>query len=140
MKAIIVAAGRGSRMRHLTRDRPKTTLRIGGRSLIDRQLDTFRAQGVDDITIVTGYRAEMLELPGIQTRHNHEWAGNNILHSLMYAQDVLDDDVIVSYSDIVYEPSVVERLLAAEGDFLAVCDAAWRDAYVGRRDHPLDQA
>jgi choline kinase len=54
VKAIIVAAGRGSRLRHLTRDRPKTTLTIQGRSLIDRQLDTFRALGIDDITIVTG--------------------------------------------------------------------------------------
>ncbi len=140
MKAIIVAAGRGSRLRHLTRDRPKTTLTIQGRSLIDRQLDTFRALGIDDITIVTGYRAEMLELAGVRTRHNDDWASNNILHSLMYAQDVLDDEVVVSYSDIVYERSVAERLLDADGDILAVCDAAWKDAYVGRRDHPLDQA
>ena len=49
MKAIIVAAGRGSRLRHLTRDRPKATLVLDGRSLIDRQLDTFRAVGIDDI-------------------------------------------------------------------------------------------
>ncbi len=140
MKAIIVAAGRGSRLRHLTRDRPKTTLLLDGRSLIDRQLDTFRARGIDDITIVTGYRAEMLQLPGVRTRHNGDWANNNILHSLMYAEQELDDEVIVSYSDIVYEPSVVDRLLAAEGDLVAVCDAAWRDGYVGRLDHPLDQA
>lgn len=139
-KAIIVAAGRGSRMRHLTRDRPKTTLEIRGRSMIERQLDTFRALGIDDITIVTGYRAEMLQLPGVRTRHNEGWATNNILHSLMYADADLDGDVVVSYSDIVYERSVVERLLAAEGDYLAVCDSAWRAAYVGRRDHPLDQA
>lgn len=140
MKAVIVAAGRGSRLRHLTRDRPKTTLRIDGRSLIDRQLDTFRSLGIDDITIVTGYRAEVLELVGVPTRHNSEWATNNILHSLMYARDVLDDDVIVSYSDIMYERSAVQRLLAADGDILAVCDAAWRDAYIGRLEHPLDQA
>ena len=127
-------------MRHLTRDRPKTTLSIDGRSLIDRQLETFRALGISDITIVTGYRAEALELPGVRTRHNDRWATNNILHSLMYADAELDGDVIVSYADIVYEPSVVERLLAAEGDLLAVCDAAWREAYVGRRDHPVDQA
>jgi choline kinase/transcriptional regulator with XRE-family HTH domain len=139
-KAIIIAAGRGSRLRHLTRDRPKATLLIDGRSLIDRQLDTFRALGIEDITIVTGYRAEMLQLPGVRTRHNADYAGNNILHSLMYAEQELEGDVLVSYSDIVFERSVVERLLAAEGDFLAVCDTAWRQAYEGRRDHPVDQA
>ncbi|HEY6608112.1 MAG TPA: NTP transferase domain-containing protein, partial [Candidatus Limnocylindria bacterium] len=140
MRAIIVAAGRGSRMRHLTRDRPKTTLLLGHRSLIDRQLDAFRALGIDDITIVTGYRAEMLQLPGVRTRHNGDWANNNILHSLMYAADELDGEVIVSYSDIVYERSVVERLLEADGDLLAICDTAWKDIYVGRLDHPVGQA
>lgn len=140
MKAIILAAGRGSRLRHLTRDRPKTTLLIGGRSLIGRQLETFRDLGIDDVTVVTGYRAEMLALPGVRTRHNDAWASNNILHSLMYAEADLEGDVIVSYSDIMYERSAVERLLAADGDYLAVCDAAWTRAYVGRRDHPLDQA
>ena len=140
MKAVIVAAGRGSRLRHLTRDRPKTTLLIDGRSLIDRQLDDLRALGIDDITIVTGYRAEMLQLPGVTTRHNGDYANNNILHSLMYAERDLDDDVIVSYSDIVYDRAVLERLLAADGDLLAVCDAAWMASYVGRLDHPLEQA
>ena len=139
-RAIVIAAGRGSRMRHLTRDRPKALLRIDGRSLIDRQLDHFRALGIDDITVITGYRGEMLQLPGVRTRHNDAWATNNILHSLMYAAPDLGGDVVVSYSDIVYERSVVERLLAAEGDFLAVCDSEWRRAYVGRRDHPLEQA
>lgn len=140
VRAIIVAAGRGSRLRHLTRDRPKTTLLIEGRSLIDRQLDTFRALGIEDITIVTGYRAEMLQLPGVRTRHNHEYANNNILHSLMYAAQELEGDVVVSYSDIVYEREVVERLLEAPGDYLAVCDGAWTQAYVNRRDHPVEQA
>jgi choline kinase/transcriptional regulator with XRE-family HTH domain len=139
-KAIIIAAGRGSRLGHLTRDRPKTTLLIGGRSMIDRQLDIFSELGIDDITVVTGYRAEMLRLPGVRTRHNDAWASNNILHSLMYADADLSGDVVVSYSDIVYERSVVERLLAADGDYLAVCDSAWQQAYIGRNDHPVAQA
>ncbi|HYF11796.1 MAG TPA: NTP transferase domain-containing protein, partial [Actinomycetota bacterium] len=140
MKAIILAAGRGSRLQHLTRDRPKCTLVLDGRSLIDRQLDTFRAAGIDDITIVTGYRAEKLEQLGVRTRHNDDYLNNNILLSLMYAEDDLTDDVVMSYSDIVYEPSVLDRLLAAEGDFLAVTDVDWRRAYVGRVDHPHAQA
>ncbi|MGH2446081.1 MAG: NTP transferase domain-containing protein [Candidatus Limnocylindria bacterium] len=140
MKAIILAAGLGSRLRHLTTDRPKTTLEIEGRSLIDRQLDTFRALGITDITIVTGHQAEKLQQAGVKTRHNDDYRNNNILLSLMYAADDLDDDVIVSYSDIVYERSIVERLLAAEGDILAVCDAGWEKAYVGRVEHPIEQA
>ena len=140
MKAIVLAAGLGSRLQHLTVDRPKSLLEIGGRSLIDRQLDTFRGLGIDDITIVTGHQAERLHRPGVKTRHNDDYRNNNILLSLMYAADQLDDDVIVSYSDIVYGRDVVERLLEADGDIVAVCDGAWEQAYVGRREHPVEQA
>ncbi|CAN5478423.1 hypothetical protein BH23CHL10_BH23CHL10_15740 [soil metagenome] len=140
MKAIILAAGLGSRLRHLTLNRPKCLLEIRGRSLIDRQLDTFRSLGIDDITVVTGHHARKLHLPGVRTRHNADYRNNNILLSLMYAEAELDDDVIISYSDIVYRREHVEKLLAASGDILAVCDADWRDAYVGRIDHPIAQA
>jgi len=140
VKAIILAAGRGSRLGHLTRDRPKCTLEIGGRSLLDRQLDTFRALGIHDITIVTGYQAEKLQRPGVKTRHNDDYPNNNVLLSLMYAADDLDDDVIISYSDIVYGREILERLLEATGDILAVCDADWERVYVGRVDHPIEQA
>lgn len=140
MRAIILAAGRGSRLRHLTDERPKCTLEIGGRSLLDRQLDAFRAAGITDIVIVTGYRAELLERPAVRTSHNDDWANNNILLSLMYAEEHLDGEVVVSYSDILYEPPVLDGLLTAEGDILAVCDTAWRAVYVGRTEHPLEQA
>lgn len=140
MKAIIVAAGRGSRLAQLTADRPKCLLKLRGRTLIDRQLDTFREMGIDDISIVTGYRADLLQLPGVKTYLNSDWASNNILLSLMHAADELNDDVIVSYSDIVYEPSVVAELLAASGDVLAVCDVDWRGVYEGRVEHPIAQA
>ena len=140
MKAIILAAGLGSRLQHLTTDRPKATLEIDGRSLIDRQLETFRSFGIDDITIVTGHRAELLQRDGVKTRHNDDYPNNNILRSLMYAEADLDDDVIVTYSDIVFEPAAVERLLAASGDILLVCDTEWRDVYEGRVDHPIAQA
>jgi len=140
VKAIILAAGLGSRLRHLTMDRPKCLLEIRGRSLIDRQLDTFRSLGIDDITIVTGHHARKLHLPGVRTRHNADYRNNNVLLSLMYAEAELTDDVIISYSDIVYRREHVEQLLAASGDILAVCDTDWRGAYVGRIDHPIAQA
>ena len=140
MRAIIVAAGLGSRLLPLTRDRPKCTLEIRGRSMVDRQLDTFRAHGIDEVTVVTGYHAEKLQLPGVRTRHNADYRNNNILLSLMCARDDLDGDVIVSYSDILYEPGVLTSLLAAEGDILAVSDVDWKKAYVGRRQHPIDEA
>ena len=141
MKAIILAAGLGSRLLHLTKDRPKCTLRIDGVSMIDRQLAHFRSLGITDITVVTGYLAEQLQkIPGVKTVLNDDYRNNNILFSMMYAKEALNDDVIVSYSDILYEKSAVEALLEAKGDFLVVSDEDWKKAYVGRKDHPVDQA
>src|SRR5262245_978783 len=111
MKAIIIAAGRGSRCGEFTHDRPKCLLPVGGKTLLDHQLDSLRLCGVTDITIVKGYLAEKIDRPGTTTRLNDEYANNNILCSLFYAEDQLQGDVIVSYSDIFYGPRVVTELL-----------------------------
>src|SRR6476619_8338112 len=61
MKAIILSAGQGSRLGHLTDDRPKCLIEFGGRSLLDRQLDTLAANGVDEVVVVTGFRDDQIE-------------------------------------------------------------------------------
>ena len=60
MRGIILAAGRGSRMKHLTSERPKCMVKLQGKPLIEWQLEALRAAGIDDIAIVTGYRHELL--------------------------------------------------------------------------------
>src|SRR5687767_15431347 len=60
-KAIILSAGQGSRLGHLTHDRPKCLIEFNGRSLLDRQLDTLAACGIDDVVVVTGFRDDQIE-------------------------------------------------------------------------------
>jgi L-glutamine-phosphate cytidylyltransferase len=141
MKAIVIAAGLGSRLKELTQDQPKCTLKIGTRSMIERQFDAFESVGIKDVALVTGYQAEKLRhFQGIRFYHNDDFRNNNILFSLMYAQEEFDDDLVICYSDIVYRREVLSGLLKNPSDLVVVSDRSWRDSYVGRNDHPVDQA
>ena len=116
MKAIILAAGRGSRLHPYTENAPKCLTELAGRALIERQIATLKNAGVDDIIIATGYLADQLELAGTRQVHNPDWATTNMVESLFVADTEFGDDLIVTYSDIVYEPCVIEALLQSPHD------------------------
>ncbi len=142
MKAIVIAAGLGSRLKELTHDRPKSKVVVAGKPLIEHQLEAFRQAGITDVSIVTGYLGEQLEgYPGVKTYRNDRFRENNILYSLMYAREELNDDVVVCYSDIIYRKALIRELVnAPAADFTLVVDRDWQKAYVGRTQHPTDQA
>ena len=140
MKGIIIAAGTGSRMGSLTRDRPKCMLPVMGRPLLDWTMERLRAAGCDEIVVVTGYKADAIEAPGAIIVHNDGYRDNNILHSLMYARNHLDGPVMVSYSDIWVEPHIHRTLVATAGDIVISVDADWQVYYQERTDHPVDEA
>ncbi|OGZ18336.1 MAG: hypothetical protein A2Z68_00350 [Candidatus Nealsonbacteria bacterium RBG_13_38_11] len=140
MKAIILAAGMGSRLRPLTNDKPKCLLEINGRTILDRQLEALREYSVKDISIIRGYKAEMLNFSGIKYYENTNYLNNNILNSLFYAEKEMDGEFIVSYSDIIYNRVVVEELLKSDKDIALVVDEEWRGYYQGRTEHPIEEA
>ena len=140
MNAIIIAAGRGSRLEHHTDDRPKCMVKVAGRSILDHQLDALEHNGIDDIHIIRGYLAEKLVVEGATYHANDNWENNNILHSLFCAESAMEGGFLSTYSDIVYTPKVVEAALEMPGDINLVVDRRWRRAYVDREDHPVSQA
>lgn len=121
LTAIILAAGRGSRLHPYTDACPKCLTELGDATLLDRQLVTLRECGVKDIVIATGYLAPMLEGPGIVCVNNPLWAETNMVESLFCAEGEFTDDIIVSYSDIVYERRVLQALLDSTADISVVC-------------------
>jgi len=121
MKAIVLAAGRGSRLGPLTGERPKCLVELAGRPLLDYQLAALRAGGVDEIALVTGYRAETLAGRADRHFHNDAWERGNMIASLRCAGEWLAaHDCIVAYSDLFYPASFVQALVRAEGDDLAM--------------------
>jgi len=140
MRAIIIAAGLGSRLEHHTEERPKCMVEVGGRSILSYQLDALGQHGVDDIHIVRGYLAERLLIDGATYHENPDFRQNNILASLFCAESAIEGPLFTSYSDIVYTPEVVQKALASPHDIALVVDRQWHLAYQGRHDHPVDQA
>lgn len=141
MRAVVLAAGEGTRLRPLTSDRPKCLVELAGRPLLDWQLDALSAAGVDDITIVTGYRDDQITA-GTRRVRNPRFDETNMVASLMCAREAFDgsDDVLVAYSDIVYEPRLVRSLAADASDVAVVVDREWRALWELRMTDPLGDA
>ncbi len=92
MRAIIIGAGRGRRLMPTTENAPKCFAEIRGKRILGRTLDALHACGVTDICFIGGYCIDVVEreYPGFTFRHNREWESNNILVSLMCAEDLMD--------------------------------------------------
>jgi L-glutamine-phosphate cytidylyltransferase len=141
IRAIILAAGRGSRMGQLGGDSPKCLTEIEGKSLLMRQVAALRRGGVDQIGLVRGYLAEMIDFPGLSYFENRQWAETNMVMSLATAANWLRSaPVIVSYADIFYRSDVVRRLVAAPGQLVISYDRAWRSLWARRFSDPLTDA
>jgi L-glutamine-phosphate cytidylyltransferase len=141
MRALILAAGRGSRMGTLGDNRPKCLLELDGRPLLDRQLAALRRGGADEIGIVRGYRADMLNVPDVTYFENKRWAETNMVMSLIAAAPWLrSTPVIVSYADIFYRGALVRGLANAPGRLVISYDRAWRRLWMRRFSDPLSDA
>jgi len=141
MRAVILAAGRGSRMGHLGDDRPKCLVELEGKPLIARQIAALRRGGVDEIGVVRGYRAEMIDFPGLTYFTNTRWAETNMVVSLASAATWLrSGPVIVSYADIFYRSDLVLGLAGAQGQLVVSYDRTWLSLWTRRFADPLSDA
>lgn len=140
MKAIILAAGRGSRMQSLTADQPKCFTEIHGKKLIEWQMDALKNSGIKNIGIVRGYLANSFNFD-VAYFDNARWSETNMLMSLVMAKDwLISDTCIISYSDIVYSSKTVERLVTGGGDISITYDPSWLKLWSLRFDDPLSDA
>ncbi|MFO7179516.1 MAG: phosphocholine cytidylyltransferase family protein [Pseudomonadota bacterium] len=144
MKAIVIGAGRGSRLEHRTNEIPKTLVEVLGRPMLDWILDALSAAGFArrDVVFVCGYGEAVVRrrYPDLTFVRNEDWERNNILASLLCARDHFAEGFVSTYADIVYEPGIVERLVRAPEDFVLGCDTEWRRRYAVRSRHPESDA
>ncbi|MDP6873000.1 MAG: phosphocholine cytidylyltransferase family protein [Alphaproteobacteria bacterium] len=142
MRAIILAAGQGTRLAPHTNDRPKCLVKLSGQSMLDRQLAVLKAAGVEDIVIVGGYRADQLPGHAHKVVVNEDFETTNMVRSLFCAGEALDggDDILIAYCDIVYEGRVLEALLSAPGEVVVAVNTEWRALWQARMEDPLSDA
>jgi choline kinase len=139
-KAIILAAGEGTRLRPFTIDRPKCLVSIAGKTLIDRQLAVLATENITSIILVGGYCSDMLKLPNTTLIVNPIYAVTNMVWSLFCAEPELNEPVLVSYGDIVYSRKVLRALLKSQGDIAVTIDIDWEQYWRARGENPLDDA
>jgi len=131
MRAVILAAGRGGRLRGVAGARPKCLARVGARTLIERQIQALRACGADEIAVVAGYRAAEVRAAcgaGIDVVHNARYASTNSLYSLWLARHLLTAGFVVLNADVLFHPQLLADLLSARYDDALLMAARHGDA------------
>lgn len=142
-KALILAAGQGARLRPITNDRPKCLVPLMGLTLLERQVATLNSQGVTDIHIATGYRANQIESLGYDTSHNKDYDKTNMVESLFCAVEFMkncDEDLIIAYGDIIYKRENLKNLLSCKDEMAIMIDENWLSLWSLRLENPLDDA
>ena len=140
VKALIIAAGLGSRLKKHTENLPKCMLDFGGKTLLQRQLEAYNKNNIKDISLIRGYKKEKINYKGLRYFENKDYKNNNILNSIFYAEKIINGNIIISYSDILFDPTVVQRTIESNHDISVVVDIDWRGYYLGRKDHPISEA
>ena len=140
INAIILAAGMGNRLNPLTKDIPKGMVKLFEKSLLEMQIDIFKQYDINDITIVTGHLGEKITFPDINYIKNQNFSLTNINESLFCAKEKFETESIISYSDIIYEKKIIEKLTSFNGDIGVGVRLNWKPYYKGRASHPTSEA
>jgi choline kinase len=141
-RALILAAGQGTRLQPLTNNKPKCLVPLLGKSLLERQVHTLQNAGVDNIHIATGYRSDQIKALGFNCTDNARYAETNMVETLFCALDFIqqEGDLIIAYGDIVYQSENLEALLASDDEIVLMIDAKWKDLWSLRLENPLEDA
>jgi choline kinase len=116
MRAVILAAGSGSRLRTVIGPYPKCLATVGDRTLLERQVQALRDHAIAAITVVVGYRKDAVEQVcgrDVEFVFNADHAITNSLYSLWLARDLLSDGFVVLNSDVLFHPHLLTRLLTS---------------------------
>ena len=126
VKAIITAAGEHEELRSLSGDKPTALLDLNDKSLLQRQVDTFKKAGVSDITVIRGFGKEQFNVKDVKYYDNDNFKNNFDLESLFCAEEELNENFIFTYSDIIFENSIIKSLKESNQDIVVVIDRAYQ--------------
>ena len=142
IRALILAAGQGTRLEYLVNDKPKTLVNLLGKSLLDRQVAILNDANVNEIHVVAGYHAERIQELGFSCSVNSNYANCNMVASLFCALPFIKQsgDLIISYGDIVYQADNLQQVIDSEAEISIMIDKGWRQYWELRFADPLTDA
>lgn len=139
-KGIILAAGRGSRLKKKTEVLPKCLVKFKGSTLLQRVIQNFNSNKISKIYVVTGYKDNKINIkvPGVKKIKNLMWNKSSIMRSLLCCNEILkSNSCIISYSDIIYKKAAIEKLKKTKGDIVLLSNNDWRKLWKIRFSNPL---
>jgi phosphoenolpyruvate phosphomutase len=134
VSAVVLAAGASTGLLPLTEERPKAMLDIKGKTILERQVETLNGSGVKNIGVVRGYKKEAIDLPNLRYYDNDAYETTGELSSMMAARKEMESSFVLSYGDILFEASHLQKLLKSPADVTILVDRAWNEG-----DQPQDQ-
>lgn len=123
VNAIILAAAQGEQFGYLTKDIPKTLLKMQGKTILANLLDAFHKVGIKDICVVRGFAKNKITFENIQTIDNDDYASTSELSSLLKAVSMIKQDTVICYGDIIFKNYVLTELLNDNNDITIIVDA-----------------
>ncbi len=141
-KALILAAGQGTRLRPITDDKPKCLTPLNGKSLLARQVAVLQQAGVDEITVIGGYRIDQIKSLGYACVENPAFESTNMVSTLFCAEDKMrgNDDLLICYGDIIYQAENLATVLENKAEIALMIDRDWRRLWELRLENPLEDA
>jgi len=140
MNAIILSAGSAIRLGNLTKELPKGLLEINGKTIIERQIEIYRRNGIENIILIVGPHSDKYNIKDVTYVEDYEHENHDVLGSLMTSAKYMNEGFIMSYSDIVFEEEIIQDILSFQGDFGLGVDLNWKKNYEKRTLHPIEQA
>jgi phosphoenolpyruvate phosphomutase len=120
-RAVILAASQGD-LGELSADRPKCMIDVRGQSLLQRLVTTLSDAGLGEITVVRGYRKEVVHLPSIKTVDNDRFADTGELYSLACAASAIAGETVIVYGDVLFRRYILDGIMTAPGDIVIAVD------------------
>jgi choline kinase len=140
MKIIFIAAGSSTRLGTKTLNFPKGLIKINNNSIIGTQLDLFKNKKIDDIIIITGPNADKFNFKNVTYINDTNHKKHDVLGSLMMAKLHLNDEIITTYSDIIFDQKILNSIMEFRGDIGIAVELNWEHRYINRDQHPKSQA
>lgn len=140
LKAIILAAGRGSRLIESTFGSPKPLIDINGISLIQRQINLLEKEKIEKIIIIRGYKLNEFKLENVNYINDLKFGEHDQLGSLIEGINEIDGEILIIFGDILFDEKIIQQMIMSKEEISVAVDPEWRKSYEKRQDNPIELA
>ena len=140
LKAIILAAGKGSRLVESTFGSPKPLIDINGISLIQRQINLLKKQKIEKIIIIRGYKLNEFELENVNYVDDLKFDEHDQLGSLIAGINEIDEEILIIFGDILFDEKIIQQMINSDDEISVAVDPNWTKSYEKRHDNPIELA